>query len=134
MRNADWFSEAKWGVFTHYLTNPEMSGDDWNRRVDAFDVEKLCDQLEAAQVGYYFMTLGQGSGHYCTPNKTYDDIIGRKTGKCSDRDLIEDLYDALSKQGIELLVYIAATGACSRIHASDEFRRGRRHMGCSNLA
>ena len=43
----DWFKKAGWGVFTHYLTGANMSVEEWNRRVDAFDVPGLVKQLEA---------------------------------------------------------------------------------------
>jgi len=36
-----WFADRKWGVFAHYLTTPETTADEWNRRVDSFDTKKL---------------------------------------------------------------------------------------------
>lgn len=27
----NWFHDARWGVFTHYLTVNDASADDWNR-------------------------------------------------------------------------------------------------------
>ena len=38
-RRTDWFQQAGWGVFTHYLTGPEMSAQEWNARVNGFDVK-----------------------------------------------------------------------------------------------
>lgn len=111
--DTDWFKDAKWGVFIHYLAETFKSGtqkkitvDDWNRMVDSFDVKGLANQLESAGAKYIFVTLGQNSGFYCAPNDTYDRIIGIKPGKCSHRDLVSDLSDKLVARGIRMLVYL----------------------------
>jgi len=104
--NTDWFMRARWGAFTHYLTSPEVSADDWNRQVEAFDVDNLASQLASVGAPYYFITIGQNSGHYCSPNATYDDLVGHKPSKLSQRDLVADLHAALAPRGISLLVYL----------------------------
>ena len=104
--NTDWFMNAKWGVFTHYLTGAETSAKEWNDLVNGFDVSALAQQLESVGAAYYFITIGQNSGHYCSPNSTYDDFVGIKPSKCSERDLIKDIYEALNPKGIKLMVYL----------------------------
>lgn len=104
--NTDWFRDARWGVFTHYLTDSQTSAEEWNAQVDAFDVEGLARQLAEIGAPYYFITLGQNSGHYCAPNATYDQLVGITPSKCARRDLISDLYQALAPRGITLLVYL----------------------------
>ncbi|MDB6127848.1 MAG: hypothetical protein JWM35_1744 [Verrucomicrobia bacterium] len=111
--NTDWFMQCKWGMFTHYLADSasnlkaiELPVDDWNRRIDAFDVDGLARQLAEAQVPYFVITLGQNSGFYLSPNKTYDDIVGIKPSKCSQRDLVADLAKALGARGIRLMAYL----------------------------
>jgi len=101
-----WFKEAKWGAFFHYLAEDKLTADEWNRQVDAFNVEKLAAQLEEARAPYMFITLGQNSGHYCTPNAAYDSFVGITPSKCSERDLVNDLYDALAPKGIKLMLYL----------------------------
>ena len=112
-RSSDWFAECGWGVFCHYLGTPELSADDWNRRVNSFNVEALAAQIASTGAGYFFLTLGQGSGHFCAPNATYDRYAGIIPSKCSQRDLISDLYDALHPRGIALMVYAPADGPWS---------------------
>jgi hypothetical protein len=104
---------CRWGMFTHYLADSasnlkaiDLPVDDWNRRIDAFDVEGLARQLAAAHVPYFVITLGQNSGFYLSPNETYDDITGIRPSKCSKRDLIADLAKALGPRGIRLMVYL----------------------------
>jgi hypothetical protein len=108
-----WFADCGWGVFCHWLApqpssngGVELSSEEWNRRVDAFDVEGLAQQLEAVGAPYFFITIGQNSGHYISPNSTYDQLVGIEPSKCSRRDLVADLYDVLHPRGIELLVYL----------------------------
>lgn len=103
---AAWLKDARWGVFTHYLVGAEVTADEWNRRVDRLNVQGLADQLSSIGAPYYFMTLGQNSGHYCAPNASYDRFVGIQPSKCSRRDLIGDLYEALNPLGIKLLVYL----------------------------
>ena len=106
MASTDWFRDARWGVFNHYLAPAELSADDWNSRVDGFDATDYAQQVASVGAGYVLFTIGQNSGHYCAPNATYDDLVGIRPGKCSERDLICDLSDALGELGIPLLVYL----------------------------
>jgi len=112
-----WFADRKWGVFAHYLTIPETTADEWNRRVDSFDTNALATQLASTGAGYFFITLGQGSGHYCAPNSTYDGYVGINPSKCSQRDLISDLYESLQHYGIDLLAYVPADGSNADVDA-----------------
>ena len=111
--NTDWFLNCRWGMFTHYLADSasnlkaiELPVADWNKRIDAFDVEGLARQLAEAHVPYFVITLGQNSGFYISPNQTYDNIVGIQPSKCSRRDLIADLAKALAPRGIRLMVYL----------------------------
>ena len=116
--STDWFHEAKWGIMACYLADPlaasgggkgkdfVLDSESWNKQVDSFDVKGLADQLQEIGVKYYLITLGQNSGHYCSPNATYDKIVGIATSKCSRRDLIADLYKELEPRDIKLILYL----------------------------
>ena len=103
--DTNWFRDARWGAFVHFLASDDLSAEQWNERVDAFDVDGLAAQLASVGAGYLFITTGQNSGHYCAPNETYDRIVGITPSKCSRRDLVGDLADALRPHGIRLLAY-----------------------------
>jgi hypothetical protein len=103
-----WFHEARTGVFIHYLAPAGMSVREWNQRVDGFDVEGLARQLERVHAGYLILTLGQNSGHYLSPNRAYDRLVGITPSHCSRRDLIADLHKALAPRGIRMMVYLPA--------------------------
>lgn len=106
--NTDWFRDAKWGVFCFNtdLGESKMSALDWNRHVDAFDTRTLGEQLKSVGANYLIFCLAQNSGHFYSPNETYDSIVGIQPSKCSRRDLIHDLSEALLPHGIKLLVYL----------------------------
>jgi len=118
--NTDWFMQARWGVLTHYLADSasnlkpiDLTPDDWNRRIDAFDVDGLARQLAEHRVPYFFITLGQNSGFYLSPNRTYDEITGIRPSKLSRRDLIADLAKAFASHGIRLMVYLPGMAPAS---------------------
>jgi len=110
---AAWMPQAQWGVMNHYLADWQarvhgltMSVEQWNRMVDGFDVETLARQLQSVGARYYQITIGQNAGYYLSPNATYDKIVGIQPSKCSRRDLVADLHQALSPRGIRLMVYL----------------------------
>lgn len=112
-QRTDWFHQAKWGVFTHYMADTVLKGEEvnvesWNRAVDSFDVDAMAARLAEMGAGYHVITLGQNSGYYCSPNATYDKFVGISPSKCSKRDLVADLAAALAPKGIRLMVYLPA--------------------------
>jgi len=118
---ADWFRAARWGVFNHYLAPNELTAEAWDRQVSAFGASAYADQISSTGAGYCFITIGQNSGHYCAPNATYDELVGIRPSKCSQRDLVADLAEALERRDIPLLVYLPSGApaadpiACERL-------------------
>ena len=128
MGNTDWFHEAKWGLFMHFLAAPASGGaadfgvDEWNRQVDAFDVDRLAGQLAEAGAGYFYLTLGQNTGYYCSPNATYDALVGRTPSRLSRRDLVADLHRALTPLGIRTMVYLPSHAPAHDLEAISRLR------------
>jgi hypothetical protein len=123
--NTAWMSQAKFGLFMHYqyrillgysiATKPsfpepsEMTAEGWNRFVDGFDVKGFADQVAEAKVGWVIFCIDD---HYfawlCSPNEAFDRFTGYEPGqKCSRRDLISELADALNARGVKLICYFA---------------------------
>ncbi|MDD5705215.1 MAG: hypothetical protein PHR35_04775, partial [Kiritimatiellae bacterium] len=73
-----------------------------------FDVAGVVRQLREVRAGYFVLTLGQNSGHYCVPNETYDRLTGIRPSKCARRDLVSELHEALAPHNIRLMVYLPA--------------------------
>jgi len=120
-----WMFRAKYGVFVHYQyrillgysikTKPQfpspsqMTATEWNRFVDGFDVNGFAEQMAEAKVGWVIFCLDD---HYfawpCSPNKAFSEFTGYAPGeKCSRRDLILDVSNALNAKGVKLICYFA---------------------------
>jgi hypothetical protein len=123
--DTSWMSQGKFGIFLHYqyrillgysikttpqFPNPsQMTAQGWNRFVDGFDVKGFARQMAEAKVGWVICCIDD---HYfawpCAPNKAFSDDTGYAPGeKCSRRDLILDLADALNARGVKLICYFA---------------------------
>jgi hypothetical protein len=120
-----WMLKGKYGLFVHYQyrillgysikTKPQfpdpahMTAREWNRFVDGFDAQGFADQMVDGKVGWVIFCLDD---HYfawpCSPNRSFDEFTGYAPGeKCSRRDLILDVGEALKTRGIKLVVYFA---------------------------
>lgn len=116
---------GRYGLFMHYqyrillgrsvATRPkfpdpaEMTAEGWNRFVDGFDVHGFAKQAAEGKVGWVLFCIDD---HYfawpCSPNAAFDRFTGYAPGeKCSKRDLIMDLADALNGVGVKLICYFA---------------------------
>lgn len=100
----EWFHQAKYGIFFHFLSGGEWTPESWNAWVDAVDVEKVADQAKEVGAGYFIVTLGQNQIYSCAPNPVIEQNWGPYTSK---RDLPMDLYKALQKRGIPMMLYLA---------------------------
>jgi hypothetical protein len=133
--DTSWMLKAKYGIFLHYQhrillgysygtdalgTKPklpplaEMTAAGWNRFVDGFDVQGFADQMAEAHVGWVLFCIDD---HYfgwpCAPNKTFDAYTGYAPGeRCSRRDLVGELADALAVRGVKLICYYAGLNGC----------------------
>lgn len=120
MNNKDRFYSRKWGVLTHCLYNiqnnpklPHSYGKhtSWDEVIDGFDTEELAKTLHEVGAGYVIFTVMQGKRYMIAPNSSFDKIAETKPGEaCSSRDLIEDLYQSLSKYDIDLFLYFTGDG------------------------
>ncbi|MCE5279566.1 MAG: alpha-L-fucosidase [Planctomycetaceae bacterium] len=102
----DWLYKAKWGVMFHYTDPWQGAGtiEEWNKRLDGFDVDGLAKQLKELGAGYLMITSKHGGKFTLAPNAAFEKANPGCTPK---RDLIGDLAEALDKQGIGLMLYYA---------------------------
>ncbi len=121
MHITDRFHDSKWGVLTHYLSfvqnkagdlhNQGVGETSWNECVDGIDVERLAETVASTGASYLFFTMEQGTRYIIAPNAAFDRIGGLRAGEGpSRRDLVLDLYDALSRRGIDLYLYFTGSG------------------------
>ena len=62
--------DAKWGVFNHFLQSGCKTAEEWNAKVDGFDVEKVASQLESCGAKFYFITMMFWRSTRCATAKT----------------------------------------------------------------
>ena len=124
MNPQDRMMQGKFGIFNHYLYGSRKGypykeahiyekemAEEWNERVDAFDVERLAENLHEIGCGYYFITVMQGTRFLLAPNEAYTKITGIAPGMaCPRRDLIKDIGMALKKYDIDLYLYYTGDG------------------------
>jgi hypothetical protein len=119
--NTDWFRDAGWGVFVHYLWDVQNVGGrtntqgkpptTWDALVNEFDTEKFAGQVQETGTPYVFLTMMQRTRYLIAPNATYDKLTGYQPGEaCSTRDLVADLHRSLDKRGIKLMLYWTGDG------------------------
>lgn len=119
----------KFGVFNHFLfgapggsISADAETDNWNARVDSFDVQYVAKTLHEIGAGYYFITLMQGRKYMAAPNAAFDAIAGMKPGEaCAKRDLILALSDALCAYDIDLYLYFTGDGPYKDVDCGEKF-------------
>jgi hypothetical protein len=124
--DTDWFLQAKWGVMLHYLagmpsfeSEAKLSAEQWNRQVDGFDVAATVEILKELRAGYLIFTIGQNSGFFCSPNETYDRIVGVTPSRLSRRDLLGEMAAACADAGISLIAYLPTHGPAAHPEAME---------------
>ena len=118
--NTDWFQQAGWGAFVHYLNGLQNNPGEldslgrrtsWDQCVKEFDVKRFADQIAQTGAGYVIFTMEQRTRFLIAPNATFDRLTGYKPGEaCARRDLVLDLYKALHRRGIRLMLYWTGDG------------------------
>ena len=118
--NTDWFMKAGYGVFVHYLSDIQNNSQElhslgketsWDECVQEFDAEKFADLMDQVGAGYVIFTMHQRTRFLIAPNATFDRLTGYKPGQaCATRDLVEDLYVALHRKNIPLMLYWTGDG------------------------
>ena len=112
VRRTQWMYEGKLGLTTHYFPRQPEKVDEVTNR---FDVERLAEQCEEAGAAWFMLTLHHQPWLMQAPNAVLDRITG--TGAyTAERDLAEELHEALSRRGIHMMLYlnlrIDPEGAC----------------------
>ena len=109
-------------MFHHYLhniqndllfSNNQNAGQtEWQSCTEALNVKQLAKTLHEIGAGYYFITVMQGRKYMIAENAVYRRIVGDKIAdeRLSGRDLIEELYQELSRYDIDLYLYFTGDG------------------------
>jgi hypothetical protein len=90
---AEWMYEGSYGLMVHYLIAPKGVSSrartrDFNRTVNAFDVDYFINQFKDSGADWLIFTIGQNTGYYCSSNRFLD---REAPGRTSDRNLILEI-------------------------------------------
>ena len=98
-----WPEDCRVGMFLHFLPGGESA----DRLQKEFQVERLADQIVQAGADYFVLTMYQNSGWFNAPSSVYDKATGYKENeRCSDRDIIMEMADAMARRGVKFFVYV----------------------------
>jgi hypothetical protein len=127
--NTDWFSEAGWGLFVHYLYDVQCVGNrianteehkSWDDMIHQFNTDQFAADVAETGASYVFFTMMQRTRYLIAPNETYNKLTGYQNGEaCSTRDLVADLITSLDKYNIKLMLYWTGDGPRQDKQASD---------------
>jgi hypothetical protein len=115
MHAIPWMAAGPFGVMVHYTrgTMPRAGAweADWDRACDAFDVPRFADQVADAGARWAIFPFGHiaGGGYYCSPNAYLE---SRVPGRCSRRDLMTEIADALAARDVRLIAYLHTEVDC----------------------
>lgn len=111
-------------MMLHYLDQPpssdkpaRSSSEEWNSRVDSFDVSQFANSVRESSADYIIFTLGQNTGHFCSPNAAYDDFTKRGAQSLlSKRDLVKEIAMALEGD-VKVIAYLPSHAPSKDEHA-----------------
>jgi hypothetical protein len=139
----EWFKNARYGVFVHYLNSLQNSSLPWNQGqktswdscVNGFDVKKFAEEVKETGAGYVIFSLQQSDEFFCAPNSTFEKLTGLQRGYAtSHRDLINNLYLALKQKNIQLLLYVTGNGPFKNWSAMERLTNHNFHNRVVNNA
>ncbi len=129
--HTNWFRDAGYGVFVHYLNGLQNDAESinslgretaWDECVREFDTERFAATMEEVGAGYVVFTVMQVTRQMIAPNATYDRISGYEPSEaCARRDLVEDLHRSLSRRHIPLMLYWTGDGPRGDAQAAQAF-------------
>jgi len=99
---SDWMNAGKIGLSAHYFAN---SPKQLKQREDQLKIDEIANQASNAGVAWVLFTLYHQPWVMMAPNDTFERIIGRDDFT-SKRDIPLDLYNALNKKNIRLMLYV----------------------------
>ncbi len=104
----DEMSEGGITTFMHFNENASLpTFIPWNDRIANFPVEPLADMLEAGGVTLLIFTITHHDYNlpFPVPSNASSNMKSLYAGRDADRDLMEDIYQALNARGIKLGFY-----------------------------
>ncbi len=121
LSRAAWMREGKFGLMVHWIhpAVPPKDGEketDFQRAVDAFDLDLFLSDFDKTQADWLVFTIGQNTGCYASHNQTAERLLG--PGHTSQRDLVMEIARQIKARNKRFIAYLP----CIVTHASDDLR------------
>ena len=113
--NTDWFADAGYGLWFHFinLTTPRHGPPiPYEQAINALDVKKLAQMVADCGARYLIWAVNHGYPTCPAPIASWEKL---HPGWTTKRDLIGELADALGKHGIRLMLYMNCPGIGSLV-------------------
>jgi Carbohydrate binding module (family 6)./F5/8 type C domain. len=108
--STDWFSNGKYGIDgpAPVIYDREVTpGKTFDQTIKEYDANSVAYVANESGAAYVIINAVSGDGHFIAPNATFDSIVGSSPGeRCSTRDTIDDIYNALNPYGVKLILYV----------------------------
>jgi hypothetical protein len=104
--SVDWLVETGYGLMFHWTSQSVQSGGSIKKYEDAvneFDVESFASMVEETGAGYVLFTIGHAESYCPAPIESWEKV---HPGLTTQRDLIEEIANALNERGIRLMCYM----------------------------
>jgi len=106
----DWLTKTGYGLMFHWTSqsvNPDGSNKPYEQAVNDFDVKKFANMVEETGAGYVIFTIGHAEQFCPAAIKSWEKM---HPGKTTQRDLIEEMANALNTKDIRLICYMNSYG------------------------
>jgi len=103
--STEWMVQAKYAIMTHWTARSKPRygpPKTYAKAVEDFDVESFAAMVQRTGAGFVVITTSWADYYFPAPIKVIDEIL---PGRTSQRDLVADLFDALAKRGLKLILY-----------------------------
>jgi hypothetical protein len=105
--NSDWFAKMRYGLMFHWTSQAAPRTGPIRPYKDAvkdFDVDAFVQMVKQTGANYVIFTGNHADPHFPAPLKEWEKT---HPGWTTERDLIAEIADGLSKHDIKLLLYLA---------------------------
>jgi len=104
--SVDWLVETGYGLMFHWTSGtPQADGSrkSYEEAVNDFDVEKFANMIDETGAGYVIFPIGHAQSYCPAPLESWERI---HPGMTTQRDLLEEMANALNERDIRLMCYI----------------------------
>lgn len=113
MNRAQWMADGTYGMMVHWFVyptgnTPEEKTNNFNERVNAFDVAGFMKQFDQSGADWLIFTMGQNGGYWNSSNEYLDKVLPGHTPK---RDLAMEIAQEVKKRNKKFIIYLAGTAA-----------------------